>query len=346
MTHRIDHASNSRRQPGRLLFILALTAVAGCQTIPDVAPWNQATKDVTGAVVTSFQSAANVNADIGRRLAESEISKSPADRYAHAAGVLNKRTNDYEKLFGAIADYSGSLAAIAKAADNSQKAVDAVAGSVNHLVTAIGGTALAGAGFELAKTLFNEAIKIKAAGDFGDAVQKADPVMAQIADLLVKDLADLQRTVGPSKDLSIRVAIENPLRKSLDYRAALERRWVELQEMVRNAVSPGANADGTFPPTKSLVNVSEASELAKVDQLLREADAWYKPMQEELQSRLAGRAKTEELAIQAGRAVQAWRESHASLAEAIKERRPPESARLAALAVRIRDLADDLKKGK
>ncbi|MEK7753008.1 MAG: hypothetical protein AAB654_13885, partial [Acidobacteriota bacterium] len=34
----------------------------------------------------------------------------------------------------------------------------------------------------------------------------------------------------------------------------------------------------------------EAAELAKVDQLLREADAWYLPMQKELQSRLAVQA--------------------------------------------------------
>lgn len=40
-----------------------------------------------------------------------------------------------------------------------------------------------GAGFELGKTLANEVIKVKAARDFGDAVQKADPAIGQISDL-------------------------------------------------------------------------------------------------------------------------------------------------------------------
>ena len=69
-------------------------------------------------------------------------------------------------------------------------------------------------------------------------------------------------------------------------------------------------------------------------------------MKDELNHDLAARAKSEELVIQTGRAVAAWRASHASLAAAAEERRLPESGRLAALAVRIRDLVADIKKGK
>ena len=111
------------------------------------------------------------------------------------------------------------------------------------------------------------------------------------------------------------------------------------------AVAPDRPGPGAaLPPTTSLLNAGDAPELARVEQSLREADVWFKPMQDDLDRALLVRAKSEELAIQAGRAVQAWRSSHASLAVAVKERRIPESGRLAALAIRIRDLATDLKK--
>jgi len=94
------------------------------------------------------------------------------------------------------------------------------------------------------------------------------------------------------------------------------------------------------------LNVSDAPELAKVEQFLHDSDTWYVPMRNELDRSLMLRARSEELAVQASRAVEAWQASHTSLAAAVKERRLPESGRLAALAVRIRDLIADIKKEK
>ena len=330
---------------------LVYVVLAGCQTIPDISVWSQATKDVTGAVTEGFHTAAGVNGDIARRLDKvlqntPEFSD-PAKRYASVAQALGARANDYEKLFGAVTDYSASLAALARASDNSQQTVDAVTGSLNQLVGAVGGTSLAGAGFELGKLLASEVIKIKAAKDFGEAVQQADPVIGRVSDLLVADLADLQRTVGVTKDEAIRAAIEVPRKKQLEYRGALERRRVELQVTIKGAVAPGPATPGApLPPTTSLLNANDAPELAKLEQYLRDSDAWYTPLKDELDRALAVRAKSEELVMLAGRAVAAWRASHASLAAAVKERRVPESGRLAALAVRIRDLVTDIRKEK
>ena len=325
--------------------------LAGCQTIPDISSWSQSTKDVTSAVTEGFQTASRVNGDIARRLdtileTKPEFSDT-AKRYASVSQALEGRADAYEKLFGAITDYSTSLAAIARARANSQQTVDAVAGSLNQLVAAVGGTSLTGAGFELGKTLANEVIKIKAARDFGDAVRKADPVIGQISDLLIADLTDLQRTVGVTKDEAIRAAVEEPRQKQVEYRAALERRRDELQSVIAHAVAPKrATPEARDPPTTSLLNVNESAELAKVEQYLRDTETWYTPMKHELEGALAVRAQSEELVIQTGRAVAAWRASHASLAAAADERRMPESGRLAALAVRIRDLVADIKRGE
>ena len=331
--------------------VIVYVVLAGCQTIPDISSWNQSTKDVTSAVTAGFGTAAEVNGDIARRLDNVLESKpefsDPAKRYSSVAKALGNRANDYEQLFGAISDYSSSLAAISRASDNSQQTVDAVAGSLNQLVGAAGGTALVGAGFELGKTLATEVIKVKAAHDFGEAVQKADPVIGQISQLLLNDLADLQRTVSVTKEEAIRVAVEEPRKKDLEYRQALLRRRVFLEATIAVAVAPGpAIPNAPLPPTTSLLNVNDAAELAKVEQYLQDTDTWYKPLQDELNSALAVRARSEQLVMQTSRAVSAWRDSHASLSAAVKQRRLPESGRLAALAVRIRDLTAEIKKEK
>lgn len=329
---------------GALALLLA-SALAGCQSIPDISAWNRATQDVTGAVTTGFHAAAQVNGDLSVRLAE--ISPEHAGRYADAAKVIGQRAVDYEKLFGAIADYSGSLAAIARASDKSADTVDAVAGSVNQLVAAVGGTALAGAGFELGKLLASEALKVKAAQDFGEAVQQADPVIAQVADLLVKDLADVQKTVGASKDVAIREAVQAAYKDRVKYRFALVRRQADLQARIAREIAPDkAGPNDPPPPTASLMTVGDAPELARIEQYLRDADAWYQPMQAELDRALLVRTRSEQLIAEAARAVVAWKDSHASVAAAVRQRRIPETGRLVSLAIQIRDLAAELKKEK
>ncbi len=335
--------SSSRRYRAMRACVLGML-LAGCQTIPDISTWNQATKDVTSAVTQSFQASAGINGDIALRL-EKRLDSKPefsetAKRYSAVSKALNTRTEDYEKLFGAISDYSASLAAIARASDNSSKTVESVAGSVSALVESLGGTPLVGAGFELGKLLAGELIKIKAASDFADAVQKADAVIGQISDLLLKDLLDLQRTVSETKDEAIVAAVNAPLETQLGYRKALELRRSYLQATVKAAIAPG-------PQTRPLSDAGNApSELTVVEQHLRDSDSWYRPYREELDRALAARAKSEQLVAQTRRALEAWRASHASLATAVKERRLPESGRLAALAVRIRSLMEDLKKEK
>lgn len=330
--------------------IVALLALlmAGCQSIPDVSDWSKATRDVSTAVTEGFQASASINGDIAKRLDGTLESNpafaDPARRYGSVARELARRADDYEKLFGAINDYSASLAAIARASQNSTGTVDAVAGSVNSLVSAFGAVPLAGPAFELGKLLAGELIKIKAASDFGDAVKAADPLIGKVAELAIADLKDLERTVSVTKDEAIRAALEEPNRRQLAYRSALERRRSDLQAAITVIAPRPATPGAAAPPTTSLLDVAQAPELARVEQYLREADAWYVPWKTGLDKALASRAKAEALAVQTRRAVEAWRSSHESLATAVREQRPPETGRLVALAIRIRGLVDEIKK--
>jgi hypothetical protein len=328
--------------------VLLAATLAACQGIPDISKWDKATQDVSSAVTQGFQSSAQVNGEMAKRLDKvlevDDAFRDPARRYGEAAKALRTRADDYEKLFGAMADYSASLAALAQASANSGKTVDGVASSLNSLVGALGGVPLAGASLELGKTLASEIIKIKAASDFADAVQKADPVIGLVAELVLRDLADLRRTVAPSKDEAITAAITTPVRRQLAYRSALLRRRVDLQTAI-TTIAPVA-ASGTQPATRSLLSINDAPELARVEQYLRDADAWYLPMQSELDKALLARARAEELVVQTGRAIEAWRASHATLAAAAREKRAPDTGRLVAVTLRIRSLLDDMRKEK
>ncbi|MFN7020536.1 MAG: hypothetical protein ACK4WH_04305 [Phycisphaerales bacterium] len=355
MTTTFPHSPGPRpaARPAHLAAVALGLLLTACQSTPDISAWNKATADVASSVSEGFHAAAGVNGSIATRLETAErdpddmIYRQVVDRYRAVADALNARAEDYEQVFGAIADYSASLAAIARAADNSQQTVEAVAGSLNTLVESVGGTRLAGAGFELGKALANEVIKVKAARDFAEAVEKADPAIESLAGLLDKDLEDLAKTVGVTKVEAIRAAVTTPYQKNIEYRNALLQRRNDLQAAIEQAVWPRPNTpDAPRPPTNSTLNIAETSELANVERYLREADSWYAPMSRELDRALEARAIAEQLAIQTRRAVGAWRDAHASLAAATRERRLPESGRLAALAVRIRDLAAELKENK
>ncbi|MEJ8849553.1 hypothetical protein [Variovorax rhizosphaerae] len=318
------------------LFVLPCMLLAACQSIPNLSSWDRSTRDLGTAVAQGFDAAASVNADIGNRLKNVDDKDLAAygERYSSAARDLTKSSQTYEQVFGAMADYSASLAAIAAASANSSNTVDAVSGTLNQLVSVVGATPLAGAGFELVKLFASEAIKVKAASDFSSAVRAADPVVEAVCTLLKNDLASLRKTLE-FKDETIIATYSLPYDDRLEYRTALMKRRAALQKTIRNAAT-----------NESLSSVPETSEIQKVDLLLRDIDSWYVPFRQEVDQKLAARAKSEELIVQTIRAVDAWRASHASLAAAAQAKRLPEAAYLATLAIRIRELGTDIRKGK
>jgi hypothetical protein len=318
-------------------------ALSACQTMPDVSGWSRAAQALSGAVVGGFEVAAALHQDIGQRLDALPNFRPEAQRYLLAAAALARRGDDHGRLFGAMADYSTSLAAVSRASAGSAQTVDAVAGSLNQLLGAVGAAGLAGAGFELGKALAGEAIKIQAARDFAEAVERADPVVARVADLLADDLADLARTLGEAKVEAIRIAYERPEVDRLDYRRGLAARLAALQAEVLAQVQPDAlpNAPRRTGP---LPDKGAADELARVERLLLASNDWYKPLQAAIAKAQKTRADSAVMVAQAGKAVLAWKASHASLAAAVRDKRLPDTAHLVATVTRLRELVAAVKK--
>lgn len=330
----------------RLCALPALCAallLGGCQTIPDTGAWNQATQALSTSVVGGFEAAAGVYQDIGQRLEGRTEYKAQAKGYLDAAAELSRRGEAYGLLFDGMADYSASLAAVSKASANSSATVDAVAGSVNQLLGAVGVAGLAGAGFELGKLAASEVIKIKAARDFAEAVERADPIVARVADLLASDLDDLGKTLAGIQREPIITAYRLSETDRLDYRRALEARLAVLQAEVGSQVHP-ASRPGVPRTTAALPEKGAAEEMVRVERLLQAADSWYLPLQAAIARAQASRVGTAALVTQARKAALAWKASHASLAAAAREKRPPDTAHLLSVVTRLRELVADLKK--
>ncbi len=350
MTTFFDAANRTTVAKIATCYMLAISLsifLLGCQSIPDISSWTQATKSVTSSATTAFQSAKDVNDGIATRLSSTtkpEL-RSIADRYEVAAKYIGERGAMYEQLFSAISDYSESLELIAKASDNSQKSVDAVAGAVGQFVQTAG-IAFAPISAPIGdaiKVLANEVIKIKAAQDFGSAVQKADPIIGQISGYLVQDLESLKKTVGSTKEISILEAYESRYAKELEFRRALERRRVDLQSAIRSGVTVISVGGSTTSAPISTVQ-SASDELLVVEQHLQATDTWYKSLQNEISIALLKVKKTNDLIDESIKLVKVWKDSHESLAIGIKARRAPDSARLAALAVKIQKIVNDIEK--
>ena len=323
--------------------LLAGLLLGGCQTIPDVSGWNQATQALSGSVVGGFEAAAALHQDIGQRIDSQPGFKPQAQGYLDASAALARGGEAYGLLFAAMADYSASLAAVSKASANSSATVDAVAGSVNQLLGVVGVAGLAGTGFELGKLVASEAIKIKAARDFAEAVERADPIVARVADLLASDLDDLGKTLAGTKREPIIAAYNLAERDRLDYRRALVARLAALQAEVGSQVQP-AGLPGAPRSTAPLPDKGAAEEMLRVERLLQAADSWYLPLQAAIDRAQKSRAGTAALVAQARKAALAWKASHASLAAAAREKRPPDTAHLLSVVTRLRELVADLKK--
>jgi len=333
-----------RTRVKRQLIVKALQAIAlgsmfaACQSIPDVSPWSDSTRQIADAVVGGFRTSARVNGEIARRAAP-EFSKNQAfgeasRRYERVAIELLRRADDYEIVFGAIVDYSTSLRAISGAANDSATTADGVANALNALVGSLGATALAGPAFDLLKELGGEVLKIKAARDFQSAVETADPSIGRLADIVKADLDELTKTIGQTKDEALRIAFYEPREHEIEFYRRLEQRRKTIQDAVRQAM----NSDGSV----SVINIADAPELARLDQYLAAADVWYRPLTAELNTAVEARAATEALAIQTRKAIGVWRESHAYLSKAISEHRAPSAARLSSIAAKLREVIADI----
>lgn len=303
---------------------LALASLA-CAATPELAPFAAATAAIEGGVSASH---ARVAAEFERANADGSYATELARFRAASAKI--------EHALASLVRYSESLAAIARAGQQSEANAHALGDSLNGLVSAVGSTALIPQkGIELGALAFSAIAQIQAGRAIAQSLEQADPVVQEAARLLGLELDALASLLAPDKlegrlaDLAkkawetrhgcdVRHAEELAVGVSQLERDVLralgeQRRQLDALRDVPADSSAAAEARAKLAQLDAQL-ASLHAELAPLRALLAPASAERAELQRELDAHAARFADARALVEATRTAIERWREVHAELA--------------------------------
>lgn len=282
----------------------------------------------------------------------------------------------------AIVTYAEALEAVTDAGKSGSEAVEAVVNGVKGLAEAAGlalpgAGAAAGVATDVAKFVYAQIALARAADTLAEALERAQPAVARIAQILRQDIDDLSailQTVALAERNALRTqhqielgfrdslverrdalyaqsgALDAPARTTL---AALLRERERLQRKedrteaeeqrltaIEAEVADLYQAAGALTP-------AERDELLALEQHLQAMQVWHGPLQRRLDAIEIRRRAEHELLTVASEAIDDWANRHDALRRAVAEgRKQPVSAeavldaakQIKALVDRMRDL--------
>ena len=275
---------------GTLLFLIA--ALSGCTSLPNVAPFVDASDQLRSAVATS---GATVEAEL--RL---------MDGGSGFADQLKKNWEARNEAFAGIVAYANSLKAIVDAGDEGAASAQKVADSVSGLAKAAG-VAMPGSpeavavATDIVKFLSSQIALVRATRSLREAMETAQPAIEGIAQMIaadLKDLEDLFVAAAKSNDNTVRTSDE--FKNLIGYRR-------KLLEQIGNSNPADPN------------NFDQQLKLGQMLEATGEWHARYLAKRKEIDDRLRmGRALIQ-AAMQSARD---WGIAHGQLVRALKEHRP------------------------
>ncbi|WP_428267370.1 hypothetical protein [Haliangium sp.] len=328
---------------------------AGCgATIPDISPF-------AGATASLYEGMELVGSETSRQLAplttpiECPASApaaesgghepSPAPTTAGASTAAGEETETqgrprtspqtcFERLWtprvvtlAAFAAYAERLAQITSTADSDDQAQAAMS-AVESLLGELSVPALPSALTDTARQALAAWRREQAAKRLADVVARASPHVDRLAQVLLADLDDTRAllVLTRSKLRLDRVSAHND---ELSLRRSLERRRRALIVQVEQSVT----ASGTTPANAGPSGGEVLAELERIQALLAALPSEDSLTPSGIDTALA--------AIDAGaRALTAWRDAHARLAEALTQQRTPSLHRLQAATQLLRRVLD------
>jgi hypothetical protein len=230
-------------------------------------------------------------------------------------------------------DYSDSLAGIVDRATGTQEDVASVATSARRLAqftpAEFGGPAVPDLLISAFESAAKEAVKISAASDLASAVEKAQPVVAGLADALSKDLESLSATLSANR-AAARQGVDIPLADFIAYQNVLleDRRQLVANLPARDKEDLRAAALDRVRRVEELLQLT-ANDRAALDRRRIEVSA---SIDQDIE--LVARSRT---------ALRAWKVAHADLADAIRQGRSPNVRNL---KLAVDELAGLIEKGQ
>jgi hypothetical protein len=306
--------------------VLVAGLVAGCASLPDIQPFTDATVSLRSAVASS-------GAAVVGELQRVEISGVKSNATALEAAWVERN-----KLFTSLVDYANSLQGIVDAGKTGAESVGALADSVKKLAAAAG-IVQPGAGeaaavvTETAQFVYDQIAKARAAASLEKALAEVQPAIPRIAEEIAADMKDLDVTIRAASKAQ-KNALEESYQRETEYRDQLltSRRNLlpKLQQALKDNKSPSA--------------LSDAAELAKLDELLVSAEKACEPLNAQLaiineRERLGRQLITE---VRSGLAD--WAATHSRMLTAVRTKRVLSAAELAQAAQRIKALVEKFEK--
>lgn len=326
----------NRRDKGVFLGAVFVLLIAGCQ-LPNVQPYADATVQLRDAIeATGEVTIARVKGDDNPF--DSESAPEPGDPDYEAwelAQLWQVRLAAADALL-AYADALADITAAGKAAgDNARQ--------VGNVITEIAGdlpgvSAPSSEVVALAVKLGEAAIKVKAARDLAQAVERAQPAVEGIADVLENDLDDMLSIyqVAYRDHVEANFLIGDPETGNEYLRLATYH--MKLRAKVEAVRKELADADFANPAGRDLIG-----EVQEAEQLLATAEAAWRPYGDQFQALRRERRRVEALFTQAKRATAAWVKTHGDLAEAIRNNRRPNWRELVKVAAELHVLVDAVR---
>jgi len=229
------------------------------------------------------------------------------------------------KAMTALLRYAQSLDAIAAAGRSGAESAGEVAASVQGLAEAAGiaipGSAEALAvATDAAKFIYGQLATIRAAHQLAEALDDAQPAIERIAEVLRKDLADLD-VVAQASDAATAVNLADEYNKLNS-----DRKSILLAMKALNPAKP-----------------EDRAEYETLTELLASIGPRYDAYQKELQA-VEDRLNAVRAVIDAtGRALDEWAAAHANLASAVRNKRLVGAQSLMASATELRELVKRMR---
>lgn len=293
--------------------ILITSLLVGC-SLPNLRPFADATAELHTAILETDSAVRQTLIEAGAENKADALTKALAVRIAAMKAVIN---------------YTDSLANIAEAGRTGSDNAGNLAGAVDGFLGALSAPTLPSNYVALAKSLYGIVAEVRAANSFSKAVEKTDPAIQAMAEILIADLNDLEALLAQST-VPVKQALlsQNKNVDISDYRSQLEKRRWELEKAL-----------GSDPSDSNKIK-----QLISINELINMTRDRYDPLELQLKN-IEQRTNNQILLIKKSReAVRQWADIHAKLASSLKHGLPPNTRLLAATVIEIRNLIDEEKK--
>ena len=253
--------------------------IAGCH-LPNVQPYAEATAELRDAIeATGEVTVARMKGD--SEPFDPENPPEPADP-AYPAWELAQAWDVRLAAANALVTYADALADITAAEEASADNMRDLAGAINEIAASLPGVAAPSAEVVALATKLGEiAIEVKAAHDLAEAIERAQPAVEGIADILAQDWDDVLVLYQAAHRMHVKdTFLRSDTEKSMKY-LEFATYHTELKNRVEALRVELQTAKFENPPGRDLI-----AELKEAEELLARAEASDGPYYTELKARV------------------------------------------------------------